>query len=114
MPHSKLTCLSISTVVKFRARSAPFKAYMFNDSYLVEVSSVEWWMAMEGCFDEDFIQLIKCLLCSVASSFDVERAFSTFGLGHSKLRNRLGVAKATKLVFIYKVLNVNIAADSVN
>ena len=67
---------------------------------------------MEGCFDEDFIQLIKCLLCSVASSFDVERAFSTFGLGHSKLRNRLGVAKATKLVFIYKVLNVNIAADS--
>ena len=78
----------ISTVVKFRARSAPFKAYMFEDSYLVEVSSVEWWMAMEGRFNEDFIQLIKCLLCSVASSSDVERAFSTFGLVHSKLRNR--------------------------
>ena len=104
----------ISTVVKFRARSAPFKAYMFEDSYLVEVSSVEWWMAMEGRFNEDFIQLIKCLLCSVASSSDVERAFSTFGLVHSKLRNRLGVAKAAKLVFIYRVLNVNIASGSDN
>ena len=104
----------ISTVVKFWARSAPFKAYMFEDSYLVEASSVEWWMAMEGRFNEDFIQLIKCLLCSVASSSDVERAFSTFGLVHSKLRNRLGVAKAVKLVSIYRVLNVNIASDSDN
>ena len=69
---------------------------------------------MEGRFDEDFILLIKCLLCSVASSSDVERAFSTFDLVQSKLRNRLGVAKAGKLVFIYRVLNVNIASDSDN
>ena len=38
----------ISTIVKFRARSAPFKAYMFEDCYLVELSLVKWWMAMEG------------------------------------------------------------------
>ena len=56
---------------------------------------------MEGRFDDKFIQLVKCLLCSVASSSDVERAFSTFGLVHSKLRNRLGVAKAAKLVCSY-------------
>ena len=87
---------------------------MFEDSYLVEVSSVEWWMAMEGRFDEDLIQLMKCLLCSVASSFNVQQTFSTFGLVHSKLRNRLGVAKAVKLVFTYRVLNVNIASDSDN
>ena len=78
----------VSTVVKFRARSASFKAYMFEDSYFVDVSSVEWWMAMEGRFDEDYIKLIKCLLCSDASSPDVEQAFSTFGLVHSKLHNR--------------------------
>lgn len=29
----------------------------------------------------------------------------TFGLVHSKVRNRLGVEKAGKLVFIYKLLN---------
>lgn len=35
----------------------------------------------------------------------VERLFSTFGLVHSKMSNRLGVTKAEKLVFIYRVLN---------
>ena len=53
------------------------------------------------------------MLCSVASSSNVERAFSTFGLVHS-MRYRLGVAKAAKLVFIYRVLNVNNASDSDN
>jgi len=42
----------------------------------------------------------------------VEQAISTFGLVHGKLHNRLGVAKAAKLVFTYRVLNVNIASDS--
>ena len=51
-------------------------------------------------------------MCSVASSSDVEHAFLTFGLVHSKLRNRLGIAKVAKLVFVYRVLNVNIASDS--
>ena len=80
----------------------------------LQVSSVEWWTAKEGCFDEDFIQLIKCLLCSVVSSSVVEGDFSTFGVVHSKLHNinRLGVAKAAKHVFLYRVLNVNIASDS--
>jgi len=41
----------------------------------------------------------------VASSASIERVFSSFGLFHSKLRNRLGVEKAGKLVFIHKILN---------
>ena len=73
---------------------------MFEEGYLVEVSSVEWWMAMEGRFNEYFIQLNIYLLCSVASNSDMERAFSTFGLS-----NMLGVAKVAKLVFIFRVLN---------
>ena len=35
----------------------------------------------------------------------VERIFSTFGVVHSKLRNRLGVQKASKLVFVMKQMN---------
>jgi len=31
--------------------------------------------------------------------------FSSFGLVHSRLRNRLGVAKAGKLVFLFKLPN---------
>ena len=48
---------------------------------------------------------IKGFLTANASSASVERIFSRFGLIHSKLRNRLGVEKAAKLVFLYKVLN---------
>ena len=48
---------------------------------------------------------LRQLLGAVASSAGVERVFSSFGLVHSKIRNRLGVTKAGKLVFIYKVVN---------
>ena len=41
----------------------------------------------------------------MASSASIERVFSSFGLVHSKLRNRLGVEKAGKLVFLHKILN---------
>ena len=39
-----------------------------------------------------------------ASSASIERIFSSFGLIHNKVRNRLGVEKATKLVFCYRML----------
>jgi len=39
------------------------------------------------------------------ASADVERIFSTFGLVHSQIRNRLRTEKAAKPVFIYKMLN---------
>ena len=68
MQVDNLLVCCISSVVKFRARSAPFKAYMFEEGYLVEVSSVEWWMAMEGRVNEYFIQLVKRLLCLLCIS----------------------------------------------
>ena len=39
-----------------------------------------------------------------ASSASIERIFSSFGLIHNKIRNRLGVEKAAKLVFRYRML----------
>ena len=51
------------------------------------------------------MDLCHQVLGAVASSAGIEHEFSTIGLGHSKLRNRLGVEKAGKLVLIYKVLN---------
>ena len=67
----------ISSVVNFRARSAPFKAYMFEDRYLVEVSSVEWWMAMEGRVNEYFIQLVKrCISTIIIMSITSVLAFN--------------------------------------
>jgi hypothetical protein len=51
------------------------------------------------------VSVAKQLLTATGSSAGVERVFSSFGLVHSKLRNRLGIAKAGKLVFLFKLLN---------
>ena len=44
--------------------------------------------------------LLEMPACSAA----IERIFSNFGMIQSKLRNRLGLAKAGKLVFCYRML----------
>ena len=46
-------------------------------------------------------------LTAVASSAGVERIFSTFGYIHSNITNKLGIEKAAKLVFIYRMLNLS-------
>jgi hypothetical protein len=54
---------------------------------------------------DNVLQMIEQLLTAIASSASIERIFSTFGLVHSKLRNRLGTEKAAKLVFLFKHFN---------
>ena len=56
---------------------------------------------MKGKFSDEDLQIIKGFLTASASNASVERIFSRFGLFHSKIRNRLGVKKAAKLVFLY-------------
>jgi hypothetical protein len=51
------------------------------------------------------IDLCCQLFSAVASKAGLERIFSSFGLVHSKLRNRLGNEKAAKLTFLVRVLN---------
>ena len=43
-------------------------------------------------------------LCRLYVPASIERVFSTFGHIHSKLRNKLGVQKAAKLVLCYRML----------
>ena len=44
---------------------------------------------------------------------EVERIFSSFGLVHLNIRNQLGIKKAGKLVFLYKLFNQK-ALESIN
>ena len=55
--------------------------------------------------EKEMIDIITNLLTSVASSASVERIFSTFGFVNSAVRNRLGIDKAGKLVFLFRALN---------
>ena len=57
--------------------------------------------------EKEFVAVEERFLTAVASSAGVERIFPTFGYIHSNIRNRLGIAKAAKLVFIYRMLNLS-------
>ena len=51
-----------------------------------------------------FIDLMRALHSCPASSAGIERWFSTIGFVWSEVRNRLGVEKAKKLSFCYRML----------
>ena len=51
------------------------------------------------------ISAAQLLLSAVASSYGVERVFSSYDIAHSKQRNRLATDKAAKLVFLCKTIS---------
>ena len=96
-------------VVQLKGKSEPFnKKYLFNETLLKTVTPSSWWDSLKRKISDEVLRVIKGFLTASASSASVERIFSRFGLVHSKLRNRLGVEKAAKLVFLYKTLNKDI------
>jgi hypothetical protein len=94
-------------IVQFKAKAQPFSPYMFVDNVVTDVSPMTWWMSQASVLNAELLVLVKTLFTAVASSAGVERLFSTFGFVHSDVRNRLGIEKASKLTFIYRMLNEN-------
>ena len=93
-------------IMKLKGRSSPFdNPHIFKETLLKEITPCEWWKSMGNKISVDILNTIKIFLTGSATSASVERIFSKFGLVHSKLRNKLGVDKASKLVFLYKTLN---------
>lgn len=78
---------------------------MFSPDVVNRVSAVQWWTSQRDALGSEAVELAEQLLTASASSANVERVFSTFGLVQSDLRNRLGIEKAGKLVFLFKVMN---------
>ena len=74
------------------------------------MSDCEWWNSFckvlnKNIVSENEMKFINMLTTAKSSTASVERIFSTFGVVHSKLRNRLGVEKASKLVFVMKQMH---------
>lgn len=102
-------------VMALLAKSHPFPRYLFGEQFRT-TSSMTWWRTvnMSGSnwpdFDhQKFIEHCEQLLTAVAATAGLERIFSSFGIVQSKLRNRLGNEKASKLVFMFKCFNQNVA-----
>ena len=85
-------------VIKFRAKQAPFKDYLFKENTLKNLTPLTWWKSLEDKLSPQTNCLTEQVFTATSSSAGLERIFSTFGLVQSKLRNRFGIEKAGKLV----------------
>ena len=94
------------SVLKYLAMESPYESYMLSPDILKDVDPLTWWISQKFHLDEHIISLVEQLHTGRASIAGIERIFSTFGYVHSKTRNRLNTAKAAKLVFLYKLLNM--------
>lgn len=95
----------IATVLLFKAQEPPFHDYFFLEEVTTKISPLAWWKSFENKVPEHFLDYVLRIFSCVASSAGLERLFSTFGFVHSKIRNKLGVEKASKLVTIFKEFN---------
>ena len=94
----------IATLIAFEGKAAPFPAAYFKES-ATAIRAVTWWKGIQMYkVPTPFAELAIHLLSAPSSSASIERVFSNFGVIHTKLRNRLGNEKASKLVFCYRML----------
>lgn len=95
----------MTEIIKFQARSFPFKEYLFSESAVKNIKPLTWWLALKNTISHEMLEVVTKLFTAVASSAGIERIFSTYGLVHSKIRNMLEVEKSSKLGAIFKSLN---------
>lgn len=97
----------LPVLLRFYGKLSPYNGAIMQDSVISNMSDIEWWISTFSIIHIDPVaqDIIKQLMTAVASSAGLERIFSSFGLVHSDLRNRLGVEKAAKLTFLMKTLN---------
>jgi len=91
----------------FKSEALPFLPSMFHISCIGKVEPTKWWCCVKSnCkgVSDDICNLAIQLLRFPASSASIERVFSNLGNIQSKLRNRLGLDKAAKLVMCYREL----------
>ncbi|KAK2167105.1 hypothetical protein LSH36_32g17037 [Paralvinella palmiformis] len=88
--------------ISFEAKAAPFPDSYFS-AEVINISPHTWWQGAAGCgVDPAFADQAQTLTVTT-SLVSIERVLSTFSFVH-KIRNRLGVKKANKLVCCYRIL----------
>lgn len=97
----------VACAYKLQAKASPFPGRLFDGAIVHSMSPQVWYECIRGEVGpsvDEFCRLAIRYLNMPASSAAIERVFSNFAHIQSKLRNRLGVAKAGKLVMCYRAL----------
>lgn len=97
-------------IINFKAQVDPFPKSYFLESVRTSVKPHVWWSSLTAV-DKKFTTFASHLQTCVASSAGIERIFSNFSFVQTKLRNRLGLETASKLVTCYKMLNFKTKQD---
>ena len=86
----------------YLAKDDPFSRARFSESALRTRPNI-WWRSLlvskNVKLNRNFVKFAFRLMSAPATSASLERIFSTFGYVQSKVRNRLKLDKAAKLVF---------------
>ena len=98
----------------FQAEAGPFPVIMFHEACINKLEPSVWWISVK-----QLCSMVNASLCDLAilllhlpsSSASIERIFSNFGATQTKLRNRLGLEKAAKLVTCYRALRDDTEID---
>lgn len=97
--------------LKFSSNLSPFRkgSSFMQVCNMTTITDAEWWTIMQKSYPNDIsIEQLKCisaLATANASSANLERIFSRFGMVHSDIRNKLGSERASQLVFLHHKLN---------
>lgn len=96
----------VPDLLSFMTDSLPLPKTLVCDSVISNTNPTTWWRSISrsSAVNDDLCQVAVKLLRMPSSSASIERVFSNFGLIQTKLRNRLGLQKAARLVFCYRYL----------
>lgn len=95
----------LAAAISFQAEAPPYPESFFLPAART-MKPVTWWKVVGAntVLPDGFVDLMISLHTATASSASLEIIFSSFGLVITKLRNKLGLQKAQKLVFCYRML----------
>ena len=86
--------------IVFQAQADPLPAIF------LQFCTVTWWKGFQASITllPRFVYLMIKVHTAYAFSSSIERVISSFGIIHSKLKTRLRLDKAKKLMFCYRIL----------
>ena len=99
--------VQLSQLCQFQTGDSQVPNSLNSPVCIEEMHPVAWWKSVQHSkcgINSDLCQLAVTLLNLPSSSASIEKKFSNFGIVQTKLRNRLGVEKAAKLVMCYRRL----------
>jgi hypothetical protein len=90
-------------LLSFMTDSLEISNTLLPASVITRTRPTVWWLSLSKSspVSKDLCSLAQKILKMPSSSASIERVFFNFGLIQTKLRNRLGLQKAAKLVFSY-------------